>query len=305
MNESSRPGRTSTFQLARRLRPIAICAAGLLTASCAEEAPETFYEPPQRSAPTSVASDWFEQGCLYGQELLNTAAVDGPEAVADSLQQLFLRFGFEEIRADPSAHPVGSQHVTASIRGLTRDALVILSEAPPNDAGNLLPLLSVARAWAQNTNPDKPPLMTLRFAVLPSRSASPQSGLDATPVVADFLAHRPRTVAQTAAVIALDPNGTTRFTTSVQALQPVIDVLGSGASNVNTDSDPTPIGQALESAQLPVMSANLGASQTSQNCEAGEIAAIRAASQQLLELIETSLRALGKPPTGEITLTDG
>ncbi len=304
MNESRRPGRNPSFQLLQWLRPIAICGAGLLTTGCSEKAPETFYEPPKQSAPNAVASDWFEQGCLYGQELLNTAAVDGPEAVADSLQQLLLRFGFEEIRADPSFSSEDSQHVTASIRGLTRDTLVVLSEAPPNDAGNLLPLLSVARAWARNTNPDEPPLMTLRFAVLGSRATSQQGELDASSVVADFLSHRPRTVAQTAAVIALDPNSAATFTTNTTALQPVIDALASSESNFATDSGLTPIGEALELAQLPAMSANLGADLT-QTCKPADIAAIQAASQQLLELIETSLRALGKPPTGEITLTDG
>ncbi len=273
------------------------------------EPEEPFYEPPRARLSAALELEPGDLSCARWQRFNETQTSGRPDAIAEVLQQEFLKFGFEEIRVDPltvsplpatnqrSTAPTERYHVTASVRGSTRDTLLMISLAPPSDAGNTAALTAVARYWSQRHHPDQPPALTVRFAVLPTAP-----GVEPEQLVTSYLAQRPRIVAQTVAVIALDPQAGAGISTNEPAFRPFLDEVGTATgTEIRTASNSaaveSPLATALVELDLPSIWINSIGVQANRACDQTTNAAMLSAGRLLLEIIERASRALAKPET--------
>ena len=196
-------------------------------------------------------------------------------------------------------------HVTASVRGSSRDTVLVLGIAPPGDRGSTAALLAAARYWSKRHHPDQPPALTVRFAVLPT-----VPGIDTQDLVTSYLAQRERTVAQAVAVIALDPHGPTGINTNENEFQPFLsELLWTPAANIETVTDPantrSPLATALMTLQLPSIWLNPVSAAPEGACTEAVAKEMATASALLLDMLERAGRALARPEDENgITLTD-
>lgn len=305
----SPPSTARWWRLVLRTRPAALSLAmSLFVLGCAGEAPsDSFYQPPDERSKSGLELESGADTCERWRQTRLAHERNGTAGVSQELQQQFLLFGFEEIRVDPLAPSTtgAEHHVTASVRGRTRDTILVVATVPPADQGNLAPLTAVARLWSLRADPENPPAMTVRFAVVPSSDA-----LTTDQVIANYLVQRPRTVAQTRAVVALDPTADPGLHTNRENFRVFLDNIGTENGLVTTTEGPhsavrVGLAATFSRLQLPTIWSDLSWSPETSDCQGEGANHLESASRLLLDLIDGISDAFSEPTPDTETVHAG
>lgn len=244
-------------------------AIALLAIGCRDDSGQnpSFYDPPKQRSRNAITLESATTTCERWQEITATQQQGSSTGLRRFLQQQFLLFGLEEIRVDPLASSTDSaSHLTVSVRGLSRDAILILATSPPEGDGNLAPLTAVAKYWSVRADPQNPPPLTVRFAVLPAVHSHTEEQ-----VLTDYFRSRPRLLAQTKAIVLLDGRAGVQPSTNREQLEVLLarPLANSGLDLARRGKDVAPsstIASALARLDAPAIWLPLGWETNASNC---------------------------------------